>query len=505
MKVPAMRTPLLLASLVLVSCGSRGDLYTSELKPLPLLATSDALVAVVPQTRRAVIVPADAAAVTSVQISEGARSAHLVPPGELVAILAGTARRPVLDLLSPDERRVATLGLPGPFDAISFSPEGDLAVLTYSAAARLPGLAARNLNEIALLDLVSHQVTRMLLDTESLAPRQVVFAPRASARRLVAVALDRGVALFDARRPELPPRRISLRPPGSTTETTVLEALFSSTGRYLFVRASGVDDVVVVEIGEGAAGELTASVNFVAGGTGLSDIDAPASASLPHAVFAVYGGSKEAVLLDARGIADNAVRLPLNEALTQLRPLDGARALIFDGKLRSVVAWDAGQRRSGSAVLEAGFDSIFLAPSQARAVLTHPSVGAAAGGGAALSVISVEDAASRLRARVHPIQLAAPAGAGVLDAAEQHLFFAGKSDPTLVSLDLRSLEIRQFLLDAPAAGLLHLTRRDTVAALHGGRPDDVTLIPAGAFERPAAVRVRDFLFTADLDRPFEGE
>ncbi|MHB8877038.1 MAG: hypothetical protein ACYC8T_25360 [Myxococcaceae bacterium] len=500
MRGPALAAAALLTLALAPACGSRGGLYTQRLAPLPVVATLDALVEVVPQTGRAVVVPADGSSPRALPISPGARVVRALPDGDTVAILAGTLKVPVLDLLKVSDGTVTTLTVPGPFDTMTASPEGDWLVLTYSATGRIPGLAARNLNEIAVVDLVSQTVERMQLDTESLAPRMVVFGPSTAPRRLVAVGLDRGVAVFDPRTPAVPARRIALRPAGSTAETSVLEAAFSPNADWLFVRASGVDDVIVIELGEAAGThEITASVNFVAGGSGLTDIAVPGIAALPDAVLAVYAASREVLLLDARGIEDKVLRLPLADPLTGVHVL-GGRALISDARYRTVVAWDPVTGLSGSAVLDAGFDVRLFSDGMGRAMFGHPSIG---GGGSSLSVVSVEDGVSRLRVRLQSIQLSLPASTVSLDDGGQRLFFIGRGDTTLVGLDLRTLELAQVTLDAQATSLFHLPGSDTVAVVHSGNDfGDVTLLPATGLDRGLALRVRDFALTGDLDRPY---
>ena len=483
------------------ACGTRGELYVAKLAPLPLMSTRGALVQVVPQTRRAVVVPADGSAPRALAISGGARAATALPDGDTVAVLGGTVKAPVLDLVSVSDGSVVTLALPGPFDVMTPSPDGALLVLTYSATGRLPGLVARNLNEVAVVSLGQQHVDRLQLDTESLAPRQIVFSPPTAPRRLVAVGLDRGVAIFDPRRPDLAPRRVSLQPAGSTVESSVLEALFSPDAHWLYVRATGVDDVIVIELGEvPGTRELTASVNFVSGGTGLADLEVPDTDALPDTVLAVFSASREAVLLDARGLEDRVKRLPLAAPLTSLH-FFGGRALVSDGQSRTVVAWDPVRDLSGSVVLDSGFDARLYSDALGRAMFSHPAV---LGGGSALSVISVEDAVTRLRVRLQAIQLSVPAGPVVLDGTEERLFFAGRNDTTLVGLDLRTMEVAQVTLDAPAGEVEYLPGSDTVAVVNSADAlGDVTLLPAGQLDRQAAVRLRDFALTGDLDRPYE--
>ena len=361
-----------LALLALAGCGNRGTLFRDTLKPLPLVATTGAVVLVVPQTQRAVVItPGDSAGV-GVPITSGAHFAAPVPGSGLVAILTGTAKAPKLDLLDASTHTVETLGLPGYFDVIDFSPDGRFGVMVYGQGVAATTVA-RNLNEIALLTVSSRAVTRLQLDTESLAPTRVLFGPREPGRQLVALTLERGVALFDALHPEVAARRVSIRPQGSALESVVLETLFSRDGKFLFLRASTLDDVIVVELGAEVGQPVSASINFVAGGRGLADIEVP-PVGFEGGVLAVYRDSSEAFLLDAKGIADHNKRLALTAPVSQLQLLQGPRVLMWDGSARAVTAWDVGDGRSGTVVLDAPFSAPTVVPSLDKGLF--PSGGA---------------------------------------------------------------------------------------------------------------------------------
>jgi hypothetical protein len=225
-----MRRSLLAILIIASACGGRDPIYSQPLTPLPLLATDSALVQVIPQTARAVrLRPGESP--LPIKLSPGARVAARVPGSEQLAVLGGTLKAPRLDLVDVQSGAAVALEIPGLFDALHFSPDGKLVLLTHSPEAKSTPLAARNLNETALVDLASHAVSRIQLETESLAPRQVVFGPEEPDRRLVAVAFERGVAIFDALHPDRPARRIPIRPAGSVEETSVREAIFSSDGQ----------------------------------------------------------------------------------------------------------------------------------------------------------------------------------------------------------------------------------------------------------------------------------
>lgn len=484
--------PLILA--VAAGCGSRGSLYVSPLTPLPAVASPEAVVSVVPVTSRAVLVRPGGAAPEGVRISKGARHAALTPQGDRLVVLAGDAAGPRLDVVTLGTGEVATLATHGLFDEITFSKDGALAVLTYAAVARVAGLAARNLNEVEVVDLAAHTSARLQLDTGSLAPRGVLFAPRVGTRQLVAVTFDKGVAVFDALQPTLAPRRIAVRPASSTEEISILEALFSPDAHFLYLRAQGLDDVVVVELRDTGT-RLEPSLNFLAGGTGLSDLELPLGEGQHEAVLAVYATSQEALLLDARGNDDKRVRLQLTDYLTRAHARADGTVLLYDAGRRTVAAWDPSRGKSGTVALDAPFAGVVFADDQGRAVFDHPG---------ALSVVSVEEEASRLRLKVRAIQLAGGlSGRPVLDGSGR-LFLANGENGTgyLVRLDLGSLELAQLALEEPAAEVMWLQAAGRVAVMHAGG-QSLSFVDAQTLDRASSERVQGWALTGDFDRPEE--
>ncbi len=493
------RLASLLVSLALVGCGVRGTLYTSALTPLPLVATASAVVQVVPQTQRAVVVRPGEPVPTALRLSPGARLAQRVPLADALVVLTGTPRAPTVDLVDVAAREVEALALPGYFDRVTFSPDGRFGVFTYDAASSSGPLVARNLNEVALLATGSRTVTRLQLDTESLAPRAVLFAPAEANRQLVAVSLERGVAIFDALHPEVAPRRVAIRAPGSASESTVVEAVFSRDVRWLFLRATTLDDVIAVELGPEVNAPVSASLNFVAGGRGLADIEA-APEGFPDAVLAAYATSRELWLLDARGILDHARTLPTTEPVTAVETLGGTRVLGWRAGGRGVVAWDLADGRSGAATLD-GFatSAPTLLPGLGKALFFLNATAS----GPALSTVSVVDEVNRLRLRLSSVQLSRVEQTSTLDGASGRLFFGVIGAPSVVTVELSTLRLAEFVLDEQPQRLHWLPDGDWLVADHGTatRLGHVTAWPAGSTERAGALRYTDFAFTGDLDRP----
>lgn len=475
---------------LLAGCGTRGDFYEAALTPLPLVATSASLVQVVPQTRRAVVLTPGEATPGGLGLSEGARQASRIPGTELVAVLAGTVKAPLVDIVDVATGSVVTLATPGFFDTITWSDDGAFGVMTYATRRASFELVARNMNEVGLLDVGALTVTRLQLDTESLAPREVVFGPAEGGRRLVAVTLERGVALFDARHPEVATRRVSLRAPGATQESSVLKAVFSHDARWLYVRASNLDDVIVLSLGAEVGEPVGVSLNFVSGGRGLADIVVP-PADVPDAVLAVYAASGEVRLLDAWGIQSEANSFEAGVGVRRAALLGEHRVLLWNPDSRTVTAWDMSDGRSGSVALDAPAGEPLVSPAIDRAVFPFAV-------GAVVSEVTVQPETNRLRLRLQSIQLSRSAGARTLDTDGRRLFFVA-GGMYLVTMDLMTLSLSELQLDNVATGLHHLPKGDWLAVSHDGPLGDVTLGPAGASEPGQLLRYTNFALTDDLD------
>ncbi|MCU0701420.1 MAG: hypothetical protein MUC96_33335 [Myxococcaceae bacterium] len=347
----------------------------------------------------------------------------------------------------------------------------------------------------------SRTVTRLQLDVEGLAPRLVTFGPVETNRRLVAVALERGVALFDATRPEVPARRITLRPPGSTVENSVSQVLFSRDARWLFLRATGLDDVVVIELGPETGAPVSASINFVAGGTGLVDLEL-APPSLGDSVLALYAGIPEIVVLDARGIEDNVRRLPLSQVMGAMERLSDRRVIVWGPSVAAV--WDVVDGRSGVATLLGTPEKVTISASSERVMLSQANSATAPG---VLTALTVSEEPNRLRLRTQPIQLARKPTASAVSVDGETMFLAvppgtGSAQTALVTVEVRTLALTEVLLDAPVVNLFQLSSSGVLVAEHSVNVlGDVSLVPAGATERLSVTRLSDFALTGDLDRP----
>ena len=496
---PEARRSAVVIFLALAACGGRGKLYVAPLKPLATVATSRAIVSIVPATNRAIVLRPEVKTPTALKLTPGARLARRIPHSDALVVLTGTPRASTVDLVDLTTDEVQSLELPGFFDGVSFSEDGRFGVFTYDAATSTGPLIARNLNEVGLLAVGARTITRLQLDTESLAPRGVLFGPVEPNRQLVAVTLERGVALFDALHPEVAPRRITIRPPGTSSESSVAEAVFSRDAHWLFLRASALDDVIAIELGPEVGAPPSASINFVSGGRGLTDLEASPD-GFPDSVLAVYATSRELWLLDARGITDNSKKLSSPEAISTVSVIGGSRVLAWDARgSKGVVAWDLADGRSGSSVLDGTTSTATLVPAMGKALFFHAST---AGGGPSLSTVTVADETNRLRLRLQSIQLSRTVQASAVDEPSQRLFFAVNGSPSVVTVELGTLRLAEMPLDALTTTLHYLPDTDTLASVNASQDHfgDVTMWPAGEIERTTAIRFTDFLFTGDLDR-----
>jgi hypothetical protein len=314
------------------------------------------------------------------------------------------------------------------------------------------------------------------------------------------VVLERGVSLFDALHSEVAPRRISIRPQGSAAEVSVAEAVFSRDAHWLFLRATGMDDVIAVELGAEIGTPLSASINFISGGTGLTDIEVPPP-GFDDSVLAVFVVSRDAWLLDARGIVDNNQRLPLTSSVDSIARLTGTQVLLWDSGGSTAAAWDVSDGRSGSVQLDGNSPNPVVLPQLNKAVF--PLAAVSGGGGPALSSLTVVGDVNRLRFRVQGVQLARAFGPSALDSTAQRLFFTVTQSTSVVTMDLQTLALAEVSLDQVPLHLYYVRNGDWVVAEHASGFGALTVVPAGSTERAGALHYADYALMGDLDRAEE--
>lgn len=523
-----MRRVTLLILLFASACDEGDDLWT---KPLSVVGP-------VPAAGQLVWLHRTAAILTVLDPTGGRSPAHhnvielprdMAPTSAGVVVVGGHGARPGLDLVSLPGGEVTRVAIPGAYDHVAVSPSGRFAVLFYdpSAPPAPGGPAARNNNEITVVDLQTLVVSRLSLATEALAPEEVLFSPDGE---VAAILLDSAVALVvladPATRVQVP-----LKLPGGRVLRPA-EALFAPAGDFLYVRSADADDVLALEVARGEGG-IHSSINFLffPGARGLKDIAVPAGPGFEHAVAALYSDASatHAVLLDAAGDASRTHFAQLARPATALADLGEGRLLIYSDprnapavQTKAVAGWEPLVDRFDEDQLQGPVQ----APPQigmGGAFLPHALVSSGFGTSAALTGITLQDDGTRLRVRLSPIVLGGPSTAAQMDGPTGTLFLSvtalrkdsgaapilGSDDDfggnigALVAVKADSLAIGGVPLDHDVTALGRVG--DHLYALHPGDLGDITFLPAGSLDRAAARRVVGFLAGGLLDRPEEDQ
>lgn len=417
---------------------------------------------------------------------------HL-PDGEVVNLLPGAGATPV-----------------GAYDRIAVSPDGRWAVLFYDPA-RAPapgGPAARNNNEVAIVDLAASTVKAVALRTESLAPQEVVYAGS-----LAAIVLDTTVVLLDLERPE---RFVRVPMPVSGDRIArPQKAVFAPDGGYLYLLTTDSNDVLAIEVHR-TAQEIGAAVNFLFHpGTGpLLDIAVPSGEGFDRYVAALFGGSSpRAVLLDATGDASRSRFVELSRG-SSLIDLGGGKMLVrgsgTEQARRFIAAWDPLGERVEEASLP-GVPSEHIRHGEGISYFAHPAVGLGEAVSAALTAVTVEEQGARLRVRLNTLVLGGQPSATALDADGRSLVVAltvprkdsgaaprlGSVDDftgstgALVRIHADTLGLSGVALDEKVQRLEVLG--DRLQAVHPDPLGDVTTLPLATLDRADAFRQTGFL------------
>jgi hypothetical protein len=515
-----MKLLLLALALLVAACGTRGDRWDDSLDPVGPVAAGVHLVWFVPTTGRVVAIDLAGEEVRSFPAGAVPRALAAVDGG--VAVLGGTGHRPGLRRLALPSGDATSLAVPAAYDRIAVAPGGTKAVLYFDPAAPpAPGSpAARNFNEIAVVDFATGAVRAVSLDTESLAPRGVVFSP---AGDLAAVVLDAAVALVDLADPAVHVR-IPLKLAGGE-ELAPVEALFSPDAAFLYVRAAAARDVLAIEVRR-EAGELGGSVNFlfVPGADLVDDIVVPAGPGFERSVAAVFrsGATGIAALLDATGDASKGHLAPLSRRASGIEDLGGGRLLLYPATSasganvpRAVAAWEP---------LTDRLDEDLLPGPSSRPPRFAPGAGfffhdavSLPGTGAtpALTVVTVDDTGARLRVQLTSVGLAHEPGpsavapdTGLLllgvdvlrkdsgaardedggDASELTGSLVAVGPAGGAELPIGGIALDDPIVDLGLAGAYLWARHDTASG-------DVTVLPLADLRRSAARRY-DGLFLA---------
>jgi hypothetical protein len=479
----ALIAPLALA-LVVPLAGCPTPPTTTTLGPL---ATNGKLCYVVSQDAQTTAVVLDPAARQGQPLTFALqtlpRAFVAIPTGFLVT--GGKGDSPHLDIVTLPRGTVQSISVPGAYDSAAVTFDGAFAVLFFDPTATpAPGSpAARNNNQITVVDLKTQTPTTLSLNTASLAPKFVVFSPD---NQLAAIVLDGTVALLNLAQPTAQVQVPLTLPDGTTLHPT--KALFSPDGAFVYLQAQGTDDVIVLTVNRGS-GTLTTTVNFLLppGATGLQDIAVPSGAGFTQFVAAVYTGSPgSAALLDATGDTSQTHLLPTTSGGAQFFDLGNGTLLITTAGANSFTVWEPLLDRYATEQLPAETAGTPIITHN-RAFFVQPAVVTTGGATAALTSVSVSDNGSQVVARQNPIVLAGAPSATALDPVSGMIFLGipvpETTDTTIidgavVAIDPTTLAIGGFSIPTkPIAGIGVVG--NFAFAVHPSTTGDLSFFPIG--------------------------
>ncbi len=451
-RVADLTGPFLLALTLALACGGRGGPYDKSLVVEGPLGASGSVVALNASDATLIVIPPGQAP-SVVNLPASPRNLTLTPDGSVALVATGDSTDPGLTLVGLTGSALGTrvdIVLPIGPDVIHVSPDGRFALLTYSGAASTSSVGILNPNEIVVVDLSSHVAQSVALGTDSPAPTSVAFAvPGEGGTQLAAVLFDKGLAVLDlatvtASGPGAPPNvlTVPVRVNGGPA-VSPLKALFSSFvngAGYLYVLAAQSDDVIAIAI-DTASGSMTGAINFLSGGTGLTDIALPLGEPPPSTVQALYGA--EAVQLDASGVAQNQVSATIGTGATQLMPVASGLTLVAGSNQSSVTAWSPSAGAVTALSLDGPASIIAPAPNG------NTAIAAVAGpGGPELVVIDIGQDSLGPHLRATPLLLAGSLSAFAFDGPGNHVYFVESGASLLARLDLGTLAHVEAQLDA---------------------------------------------------------
>ncbi len=483
-----------LALLPLLACGSRGGDYAAPLDSEGPFAGAGEVVALNTTDGALLAVDPAAEAVRALPVAPGGRHLTLTPDGLTALVVTGnTLAAPALAALSLSPDSLGTevdTPLPANPDVVHVGPDGRFVLLTVdpSETQAGPGQAVVNPNQAVIVDRAAGTAAAVALGTDSPAPRAVVFAePGQGGTQLCAVLFDKAIAILDLGAPTNVVR-VPVRIQGGP-DVTPLMALFSSfvSGQgYLYVMAAQTDDVIAIALS--TTGGLAASINFLAGGQGLTDIALPSGPPPPATVLALYG--QKALQLDATGRVDLTVSATLAAPATQLAPAAANLLYAFStegGDELSV--WDPAHGQAAGATLDGPVQALVVSPAGDFAVA------AIASSPPELAVLSAALGAGGPALSVSPLVVAGPPVGMEFDAAGD-CYFAQAGTPFVTRVDPRSLATQSVTLDSDATGLLLLPA--AAIALQSSPFGQLTVVPTGSFDRADSRVFPDYLLTREV-------
>lgn len=437
------------------------------------------------------------------------------PNGFLVS--GGRGDAPELDVVSLPDGTVRRLGVAGAYDDVSVSPDGRFAVLYFDPAAPPApgGPAARNNNEITVVDLGALKPTTLSLNTESIAPSSVIFSPDPG---VAAIVMDGTIVVLELAHPDL---RVQV--PLKLPDGTLLhpkQVLFAPDGKYLYVRTVGSDDVLALQV-DATDSMVQSAVNFLffPGASGLVDIAVPQAPGFDRYVAALYAGAGggTAALLDATGDTSLTHSVQLQVAGAQLSDLGDGKLLISSTHTTAVTGWEPLLDRVDSDALPAQAAAAPLV-ANGHAFFVHPAVTTSTGTSAGLTGVTLTDDGSRLHLHQSPLVLGGTPSASALDGKTGMLLLGIAVSPdangaapipsgvssgraqtgSVVTVQPDTLAIGGLVLDDAVVGLG--TAGDFAFATHQSPVGDVTFFPLQGPSRGNARRVFGFLSGHMLDQ-----
>ncbi len=510
LRLSSARVLGILTLMALAGCGGRGEQWDEPLVLEGPIAADGSLVWLDRTLGTLVALDPDSSG-SPICLPTPASPRGLGAVGGDVLVIGRERGGAILERIPLSGRATSRIPLRSDFDRIAVAPNGAFAVLFFDPAAspRPGGPAARNLNELAVVDLAAGIATTVELQTGALAPIGVRFEPEG---RLAVVLFDRAVALVDLETPSSHVQIPLKLPTGQPLR--IRDAILDPSGAFLFVQTAEIDDVIAISIDRGGD-RLGASINFigVGGASELRAIAVPSGPGVDRKVAALYRG--RAALLDAGGDTSRTVEVSLNGLPSRISDL-GDGLLLLHGEVSRradsayVAAWDPATGRIAQDRLEGPI----VAPPQVaagRAYFPHGSIE----GRAALSTAAVEREEVRLRLRLRPIGLEGIPVATAIDEATGLLYLGvevprahsgaaplpGTVDDfdgvtgALVSVSADDLRIDGLTLDATISSLGLID--GYVYALHPAGLGDLTLVPKARLSREDSTRF-DGLFATGL-------
>ena len=500
---------LAFAALAAMGCGTRSSTWDAPLDVVgPVVANSELVWLNRTESTAEVLDPSGAHRPLGLDVMDLSRSVAATPSGFVVT--GGRGDAPVFDAISLPDGTLRSLTVGGAYDNIAVSADGHYAVLSFDPAiAPAPGgPAARNNNQVTVVDLFAFTQTTLSLNTESLAPEQVIFSP---GDPLAAIVMDGTIVLLALDQPSH-----QVQVPLKLPDGTLLhpqQAIFAPDGKYLYVRTAGSDDVLALEVDVSDAG-IESAVNFLffPGASGLVDIAVPQGPGFNRSVAALYQGtSSTAALLDATGNTSLTHALTgLASTVDNLADLGGGALLIYPSSGTAVVGWEPLLDRSDNDTLPAAPNGAPLV-SHGHAFFVHPSVSTSAGAAAELSGVTLVDDGSRLVLHQSPLELDGAPTARTIDPTSGLLLLGvpveaagsgaaplpGDSSDTVrmtgsvVTVQPDSLALGGLVLDD---GVVQMGVAGSFGfATHASDLGDVTFFPLQGASRSDAQRVYGFL------------